>query len=68
MGIRKASKAEIPAWSASDLGVDLPTPALTWPSVTAPPRTDTQCEMIAGDTPAQVASRLVERLLEEKVL
>jgi len=68
MGIRKASKAEIPIWSAADLGLSAPAPAVSWPAVLAPPRVDTQCEMITGDTPAHIAWRLVDRLLEEKVL
>ena len=38
MGIRKASKAEIPVWSASDMGFVVPSPALTWPAVIAPPK------------------------------
>jgi len=68
MGIRKASKAEIPKWSATDLGVEVPSPALSWPSVIAPPKVDAQCEMIGGDSPAETAARLVDRLIEEKVL
>jgi electron transfer flavoprotein beta subunit len=68
MGIRKASKAEIPNWSAADLGVEVPSPAVSWPSVIAPPKVEAQCEMISGDSPAEIAARLVDRLLEEKVL
>jgi electron transfer flavoprotein beta subunit len=68
MGIRKASKAEIPGWSGADIGLQVPTPALTWPAVVAPPRVDTQCEMITGDSPAAIAGRLADRLIEEKVL
>lgn len=68
MGIRKASKAEIPSWSAADLGISLPAPALTWPAVTAPERLSTTCEMITADTPAAAAERLIDRLMEEKVL
>jgi electron transfer flavoprotein beta subunit len=68
MGIRKASKAEIPAWSAADLGTALPEPALVWPAVTAPERAATTCEMITADTPAAAAERLIDRLMEEKVL
>jgi electron transfer flavoprotein beta subunit len=68
MGIRKASKAEIPGWSAADIGFQVPAPALTWPAVIAPPKVDTTCEMITGDTPAAIAARLADRLIEEKVL
>jgi electron transfer flavoprotein beta subunit len=68
MGIRKASKAEIPVWSAAELGLDVPAPALTWPDLIAPPKTDTQCEMIAGDSPSAMAAALADRLVEGKVL
>lgn len=68
MGIRKASKAEIPTWTAAEIGLQALTPALTWPDVIAPPRVDTQCEMITADSPAAVAARLADRLIEEKVL
>ena len=68
MGIRKASKAEIPVWSAGDMGFQVPAPALTWPAVIAPPKVDAHCEMITGDSPAAIAARLADRLIEEKVL
>jgi electron transfer flavoprotein beta subunit len=68
MGIRKASKAEIPVWSAAEIGLQVPAPALTWPAVIAPPKVDTTCEMITGDSPAAIAAQLADRLLEEKVL
>jgi electron transfer flavoprotein beta subunit len=68
MGIRKASKAEIPVWSAADLGLGAPAPALSWPSVEAPPRVEAHCEMITGDTAEAIAGRLADRLVEEKVL
>ncbi|MEE8568651.1 MAG: electron transfer flavoprotein subunit beta/FixA family protein [Anaerolineales bacterium] len=69
MGIRKASKAEIPVWSTSDVGLDeAPTPAMTWPEVFAPPKVETECEMIEGETSEEVATRLADRLIEEKVI
>ncbi len=68
MGIRKASKAEIPVWTAAEIGLQALTPALTWPALIAPPRVDTQCEMITADSSAAVAARLADRLMEEKVL
>lgn len=68
MGIRKASKAEIPVWSAADLGFQAPSPALSWPDVIAPPKVESHCEMIAGESPAGIAARLADRLIEEKVL
>jgi electron transfer flavoprotein beta subunit len=69
MGIRKASKAEIPSWSAADIGLQaVPKAALTWPEIMAPPKTDTQCEFIEADGAAAIAAALVDRLVEEKVI
>ena len=67
IGIRKASKTEIPVWSLSDLGVTLPatkTRVTTFKNL--PPR-EGQVEMIEG-TPEEQAATLVDRLLAEKVL
>lgn len=69
MGIRKASRTEIPIWSASDLGLsDVPTPAMTWPDIFAPPKIETTCEFIEGETPVELAEKLADRLVEEKVI
>ena len=69
MGIRKASKAEIPVWSAADLGLegDMQS-AVSWPDVYAIEKIDTECEFIEGDTPEDIAANLVDRLVEEKVV
>jgi electron transfer flavoprotein beta subunit len=67
IGIRKASKAIIPVWSLSDLGISTPT---AHTRVTAfknlPPR-DNKFELIEG-TPEEQAAKLVDHLLEDKVL
>lgn len=69
MGIRKASKAEIPTWSFADLGLESPpVPALEWPEIMAPAKAETECEFIEGDTPEEQAARLADRLIEEKVI
>jgi len=69
MGIRKASRAEIPVWSAAELGLEsAPPPALAWPEIYAPPKVETQCEFIEGDTPQAIADKLADRLMEEKVI
>jgi electron transfer flavoprotein beta subunit len=69
MGIRKASRAEMPVWSAEDLGISEPiSPAITWPELVVPPVIDTVCEFIEGETPAEVANKLADRLVEEKVI
>ena len=69
MGIRKASKAVIPTWTAAEIGLQpIPAPALTWPEVTAPARAEQSCEFIPGDTPQQQAAGLVERMIAEKLI
>lgn len=69
MGIRKASRAEIPIWSLDDLALtEVPTPALTWPEIFSPPKVETACEFVDGDTPGEVATKLADRLIEEKVI
>lgn len=69
MGIRKASKADIPVWSAADVGMTaVPPAALAWPEVTGLAKSETQCEVIQGESMDKVAEQLVSRLLEEKVL
>jgi electron transfer flavoprotein beta subunit len=69
MGIRKASKAEIPVWSGDDLGIsgDLE-PAVEWPEIIAPPKIETEVEMIEGENAEEQAKKLAERLAEEKVI
>jgi electron transfer flavoprotein beta subunit len=67
IGIRKASKANIPVWSLADLGASVPTAkAHVARYMNLPPR-EGAVEMIEG-TPEEQAAKLVDRLLEEKVL
>ena len=69
MGIRKASRAEIPIWAASDLGMaQVGQAAVSWAEIVPPPRLETRCEFIDGASPQEIAGRLVDRLVEEKVL
>jgi electron transfer flavoprotein beta subunit len=69
MGIRKAARAEIPEWSAADLGLaEVPDSAVEWPEIFPPPSVETQVEIIEGDTPEAKAEKLAERLIEEKVI
>ena len=68
MGIRKASKATIPVWSAADVGLGaIPAAALSWPEVYAPAKIETKVEMITGDSADAMAAKLAARLIEEKV-
>lgn len=68
MGIRKASRAEIPVWSVADLGVEVSAPVVTWPEITNPPKREILTEIITGDSPQEIAAQLVDKILEEKVL
>jgi electron transfer flavoprotein beta subunit len=67
IGIRKASKAAIPVWSLADLGVSAPNATQSIAGFSNLPVRDTQVEMIEG-TPEEQAAKLVDRLLQEKVL
>jgi len=68
MGIRKASRAEIPVWTLSDLEIDAPAFVVRWPDVLNPPVREIQTEIISGDNPSELAEKLAEKILEEKVL
>ena len=68
MGIRKASKAEIPEWTAADLGIDAPKAVVSWPELMAPPAREITNEIIEGDSAAEKAEKLADKILAEKVL
>ncbi len=68
MGIRKASKAVIPVWPLSDLGISAPASIVTRTKLVTPPSRDVACEIITGDSPAQIAEALAGKILAEKVL
>jgi electron transfer flavoprotein beta subunit len=68
MGIRKASKATIPVWSLSDLGVTPPEAIVKRAELMNPPVQDTTIEIITGETPAEIAEKLADKILAEKVL
>ncbi|HSH03096.1 MAG TPA: electron transfer flavoprotein subunit beta/FixA family protein [Anaerolineae bacterium] len=72
MGIRKAGKAKIPTWTASDLEVDGPVGGdaskADWSNVFTMPAREGSVEMIEGETVEEKASQLVDKLFEEKVI
>ena len=68
MGIRKASKATIPVWSLADLNAAAPTPIITRTELMNPPARETSVEMIAGESPEEIADKLADKILAEKVL
>ena len=68
MGIRKASKANIPAWSLSDLGTSAPEPVVKRIELMNPPVQETSIEIITGESPAEIADKLADKILAEKIL
>jgi electron transfer flavoprotein beta subunit len=68
MGIRKASRAEIPLWSLGDVGIDAPASVVTWPEVLNPRVREITNELIEGGSPEEIAAKLADKIMEEKVL
>lgn len=68
MGIRKASKADIPMWSLADLGIAAPERLVSRTALVTPPSRDVTCEIITGESPAAIAEALADKILAEKVL
>jgi electron transfer flavoprotein beta subunit len=68
MGIRKASRAVIPTWTLSDLGIAAPAAVVKWPEIQNPPIRQVATEMITGGSPQEIANLLAEKILGEKVL
>jgi electron transfer flavoprotein beta subunit len=68
MGIRKASKATIPIWSLSDLGTNAPEAVVQRTELMNPPVVETTIEVISGESPAEIADKLADKILAEKIL
>jgi electron transfer flavoprotein beta subunit len=68
MGIRKASRAEIPVWKLADLGMSAPAAAVRWPELFNPPVREVTTELVTGDSPQDIAEKLADKILGEKVL
>ncbi len=71
MGIRKASKREVPVWSIADIGEEAervgPSGSPTRMRSFDPPPPPSGCEMIEG-TPEEVAEQLVGKIMDKKIL
>ena len=70
--IRKASKAVIPTWGLTELGLEAGQvgPAgsqAQWPEISRPPARETTLELVEG-TPEEAAKALVDRLVAAKVV
>ncbi len=68
MGIRKASKAEIPVWTLADLGLAAPAAVVSRVELLNPPSREVACEIVSGSSPEEIAETLVGKILAEKVL
>jgi len=68
MGIRKASKATIPVWSLTDINASAPAPVVTRIELMNPPVQEREVEMITGESAAEIADKLADKILAEKVL
>ncbi len=73
MGIRKATRAQYPLWSAADIGADKSKlgssgSGVHWEHITLPPAREGSAELIAADSPEDAARILVDKLLAEKVI
>ena len=68
MGIRKAARAKIPAWGLGDLGIEPPTSAVSWAELMNPPARDVTTEIIEGESPQEIAAKLADKIMAEKVL
>lgn len=68
MGIRKASRANIPVWSLADVGTSAPQAVVHWPEVMPPPAREVKTEMVTGGSPKEIAEKLADKILAEKVL
>ncbi len=68
MGIRKASKAEIPVWGIAELGIDAPEALVAWPDIHMPPAKEVKLDVIEGASPSEIADKLADKIIEEGVL
>ena len=68
MGIRKASRANIPVWTLGDVGISAPAPVVSWPNIANPPAREITTEIITGGSPQEIAEKLADKILAEKVL
>ena len=68
MGIRKASRANIPVWDLAELGIEAPQATVEVVGIENPPARDVSVEMIEGSSPAEIAETLADRIMAEKIL
>jgi len=72
MGIRKASKANIPTWGVAEIGAEIGKvgaagSATKWPAIYPPPAREGAVELLDG-SPEEAAAKLADRLIADKVI
>lgn len=71
-GIIKAAKKEIPVWSLETIGVDQSSTDKLAPRnkllKLSAPSMERICEFVKGETPEEIAEKLIQKLLEKKIL
>jgi electron transfer flavoprotein beta subunit len=68
MGIRKAARAQVPVWNLGDIGIQAPASVVSWPDVMNPPVREIANEIIQGDSTQEIAEKLADKIMAEKVL
>jgi electron transfer flavoprotein beta subunit len=68
MGIRRASKVEIPIWSLSQIGIPAPSAVVETLSLINAPVREVVCELVTGVSPQEIAEHLADKILGEKLL
>jgi len=68
MGIRRASKVEIPTWSLGQIGVPASSAVIEYLSLVDAPVPEVVCELVTGANPQEIAERLADKILGEKLL
>ncbi len=68
MGIRRASKAEISTWSLPQIGIPAPSAVVETLSLMNVPVREVICELVTGGNPQEIAERLADKILGEKLL
>jgi electron transfer flavoprotein beta subunit len=73
VGIRKASKSEIPVWDLAKLELDVAdvkdgNSAVTWADIRPLPASGGAVELIEGESMEDIAATLADRLMADKVI
>jgi electron transfer flavoprotein beta subunit len=73
IGIRKASKMDMPVWDAAEIGAEADKvgaagSGVAWPTVFALPVRESEAEIIQADDVKTAAAILADKLIAEKVI